>query len=291
MSNTTSPTAKPFKVRFWGARGTMASSTKDTEHYGGNTACVEMRCGDNVLIFDAGSGLRMLGDKLVKEAGRLRNTGKTPQPLNLFFTHCHYDHISGLPFFAPFFDPGLTVNAWSGHLEGEDKTRRMFRDYMKPPFFPVGPEIFAANVDYKDFDPGAVLEPCAGVTVETLELQHHDNCVGYRVNFDGRSVCYITDTTHIPDQLDENILRICQDTDLLIYDGTYTDAEFPQFWNFGHSTWEEGVRIAQQARAKRYCIFHHRPSRTDKAMAKIEKDCRKSFKRSWAAREGLVIKI
>lgn len=282
---------KPFKVRFWGARGTMASSTPDTEYYGGNTACVEIRCGEHVLIFDAGSGLRMLGDKLVREARRLRNKGQRPEPLNLFFTHCHYDHISGLPFFAPFFDPGLHVQAWSGHLQIENKTQHMFREYMKPPFFPVGPEIFAAGLTYKDFEPGDTLKPCPEVTVETIELPHHDSCVGYRVNFDDRSVCYMTDTSHIPGEPDENILRICEGTDLMIYDGTYTDAEFPQFWNFGHSTWEEGMRLATAAGAKRYCIFHHRPSRSDKAMAKIEQECRKVFRRSWAAREGLVIKI
>ena len=269
----------------------MASTDVRTDKYGGNTACVEMRLGEETLIFDAGSGLRLLGDALLKRSGRGDRKGEPRRKLHLFFTHCHYDHISGLPFFGPFFDPAASIDIWSGHLKGPDKTERMILDYMRPPFFPVGPEVFLADIAYRDFEPGDALSPLDGVAISTLALDHHDGCVGYRIDFDGRSVCYITDTTHTPGQPDQGIIDICRDTDLMIYDGTYTDDEFPKFWNFGHSTWEEGLRLAEEAGAKRYVIFHHRPTRSDRALDGIEAEARSRMRRSWAASEGLVIKL
>lgn len=280
---------KAFKVRFWGARGTLASIAANTLKYGGNTACIEVTCGEEQLIFDAGSGLRGLGDKMM--ADWARSNTKPNKNLHLFFTHCHYDHISGLPFFAPFFDSEAKVNIWSGHLKGPDKTRTMIDRYMSPPFFPVGPEVFLAKLNYRDFDPSDTLKPIAGVTLKTLSLNHHDGCIGYRIEFDGRSICYITDTTHIEGSPDENIIKFVKDTDLMIYDATYTDAEFPRFWNFGHSTWEEGVRLSKAAGVKRYCIFHHRPSRSDDALDKIEVECKQLFRKTWIGREGLTIRV
>lgn len=284
-------TKKPFYAHFWGARGTMASDSKATLKYGGNTACVEIVCGDHRLIFDAGSGLRALGDQMMSRLSKSDKAGTKRQTINLFFTHCHYDHISGLPFFAPFFDKKSRVDVWSGHLTGEDKTRRMIENYMSPPYFPVGPEVFSAKLKYRDFDPTDVLRPFKGIVIRTISLNHHDECIGYRIEFDGRSICYITDTTHLVDEPDQNLIKFISDTDLMIYDGTYTDAEFPQFWNFGHSTWEEGVRLSKAAGVKRYCVFHHRPSREDDALDEIGERCKKSFRRSWIAREGLKIKV
>lgn len=282
---------KLFQARFWGARGTLASISKETAKYGGNTSCLEITCGDDQLIFDAGSGLRLLGNKIVNDVEKTTANGERRKPIHLFFTHCHYDHIAGLPFFAPFYDPKSKISLWSGHLKGKDKTERMIKSYMSPPFFPVGPEVFCSKLRYRDFDSGDTLKPIRGVKIKTLSLNHHDECVGYRINFDDRAICFITDTTHVPDQPDERLIEFVRDADLMIYDATYTDAEFPQFWNFGHSTWEEGVRISKAANVKRYCIFHHRPSRTDKALDVISDHCKKQFRRSRVAREGMVIKV
>lgn len=275
---------RPFDIRFWGARGSLASITQKTLKYGGNTACVEITCDGERLILDAGSGLRLLGDAIAREKGMNKK-------IHLLFTHCHYDHISGLPFFAPFYDSESQIDIWSGHLPGPNKTRNMVINYMCPPYFPVGPEVFKAKLAYRDFEPHDVLTPIEGVEIRTMSLDHHDGCVGYRIEFDGRSICYITDTTHIPDQPNQEIIEFIRDSDLMVYDGTYTDAEFPKFWNFGHSTWQEGARLAIAAGVKRYCIFHHRPSRTDTAMDKISADCKKMFRSSWMAREGLKIKV
>ena len=236
-----------FEFRFWGVRGALASTSRETVRYGANTACVEVTCGETTIILDAGSGFRLLGNRLLAD-GRQRHA-------HLMFTHCHYDHISGLPFFAPFFNPGWKVDIWSGHMEGPKseqgrRTRKMVEDYMRPPFFPVGPEVFTAGVEYHDFDPGERLALRAeddGVTVRTCLLNHHDRAVAYRIEFEGRSLAYVTDTTHIPGKPDLTILAFIEGADAVIYDATYTDSEFPQFWNFGHSTWEEGARLARAA--------------------------------------------
>ncbi len=280
-----------FSAKIWGARGTLASDSKSTVRYGGNTACVEVTCGEESILFDAGSGLRAAGDLIAKQARKRDAEGLDRKHLHLMFTHCHYDHISGLPFFAPFFDRNTKIDIWSGHLAGANKTRRMIENYMSSPYFPVGPEVFAASLTYRDFEAHDVLQPIENVVVKTLPLNHHDECIGYRVEFDNRSICYITDTTHILNEPDQGIIEFVKDTDLMIYDGTYTDAEFPAFWNFGHSTWEEGARISKVAGVKRYCVFHHRPSRSDNQLDKIAAQCKKKFPRSWIGREGLRIKV
>ncbi|MDA8870445.1 MBL fold metallo-hydrolase [Rhizobiaceae bacterium] len=282
---------KMFKVRFWGARGSMAASSDETQKYGGNTACVEVTCGSDTLILDAGSGLRALGDRLVGDFARIDARGMERRPLHMFFTHCHYDHISGLPFFAPFFDEASTVNVWSGHLKGPDKTARMMDDYMGPPFFPVGPEVFRANVVTHDFEPGDTLEPFRGVVIRTLSLPHHDGCVGYRIDFDGRAFCYMTDTSHTPGEPNMELVEFCRGAECMAYDATYTDGEFSRYADFGHSTWQEGMRLAKLAGVKRYLMFHHRPSRTDSALDDIVEACRAEFTMSDAAREGMVVEL
>ena len=272
-----------FSFRFWGVRGALASCSAETQRYGANTACVEVSCGDVTLILDAGSGLRLLGNAMM---------ATRPGRTHLLFTHCHYDHISGLPFFAPIFDPARRIDVWSGHLtdgdESEDgaRTLAMMQDYMRPPFFPVGPEVFTADIVTHDFNPGDRLSPEPEIAVRTCLLNHHDRAVAYRIDFADRSLAYVTDTTHIPGKPDLTILALVEGVDAMIYDATYTDDEFPQFWNFGHSTWEEGARIASAAGVGHYLPFHHRPSRTDGDLDRLERKARRLFARTTFAREG-----
>jgi ribonuclease Z len=291
MSRKPHDDTKTFSAKFWGARGSMAATSEETQKYGGNTACVELTCGTHTLIFDAGSGLRQLGDDIVGNHARLDARGMERPPLHLFFTHCHYDHISGLPFFAPFYDEKTTVHVYSGHLEGPDRTMRMMQDYMSAPFFPVGPEVFRAQIVPHDFEPGDVLTPERGVRISTLSLDHHNGCVGYRIDYDGRSFCYITDTTHTEGEHDMRIVEFCKGTQYMVYDATYTDSEFDRFRDFGHSTWQEGMRLAQMAKAERYCLFHHRPSRSDNALDAIVDEARETFPATDAAYEGMVVQI
>ena len=274
--------ADTFTMKIWGARGGLASPSRQCERYGSNTSCVEVTCGDHKIILDAGSGMRFLGNRLIRE-----DTKK----IDLFFTHCHHDHVAGMPFFAPFYRSKYKINIWSGHLRGKGQTKKIVEGYMREPFFPVGPEVFSAKIQYEDFDPGDVLKPCSGVKIKTLELNHPGGCVGYRIEYKGRALCYITDYAHTPGEIDQPLRDFVRNADMMIYDASYTDREFPDFASFGHSTWEEGLRICEDENVSRYCIFHHRPSRTDKALDKILARARKRLKRTYAAYEGLVIKL
>lgn len=271
-----------FSVCFWGTRGAVSSPTINSAKYGGNTACVEVQCGDKVIIFDAGSGLRLLGLDLQK-----RQINK----FDLFFTHFHYDHICGLPFFAPLYDTDCAVSIWSGHLQRKNATQKSIEDYMAHPFFPVGPEVFKATVTHHDFTAGNVISLDGGIEIETCVLNHPGGATGYRINFDGRSFCYITDTEHKPDSLDENILALVKNTDVMIYDSTYSDSEYPNYVDFGHATWEEGIRICQKANVGKFGLFHHRPSRTDAELDAIERAAKKKFPNSFTTRDNLKIDI
>src|SRR3546814_8988117 len=153
-----------FLVRCWGVRGSIACPGPETARYGGNTACVEMRCGGHVLVFDVGTGLRPLGKALMQEGFRAGD---------VFLTHTHFDHIIGIPFFAPAFDSGVRLRVWAGHLMPHgSNVCDVLRLMMRSPLFPVPVEIFQADIDYRDFGAGEVLVPQAGRSEEhTSELQ------------------------------------------------------------------------------------------------------------------------
>jgi phosphoribosyl 1,2-cyclic phosphodiesterase len=271
-----------FKVRFWGTRGSVPVSGPEFSRYGGNTACVEMQCGTHTLIFDAGSGIRPAGLHLMESGVR---------DFDLFLTHCHYDHIIGLPFLAPLYRPGIRLAIWSGHLHGLMTTEEMLREFMRPPWFPVEMSICRASLPTRDFAPGDVLSPRPGVTIRTGNLNHPGGCVGYRVEFGGRVVALISDTEHRVDAPDRVVLSLIEDADLVIYDCTYTEAEIQFKRGFGHSTWQEGARLCRAAGARSLALFHHDPMRTDGLLAAMEADAQADFPTAFASFDGQVLDI
>ncbi|WP_192250714.1 MBL fold metallo-hydrolase [Mesorhizobium silamurunense] len=271
-----------FLVRFWGVRGSISVSGPEFSRYGGNTICIEMRCGKHTLLFDAGSGLRAAGRAL-------RASGVTD--FDLLFTHCHYDHIIGLPFFVPIYDRSVKVTLWSGHLAGRVTTRQMVDEFMRPPWFPVKLDVCKASLDCRDFVSGDVLRPREGVVVRTGSLIHPGGCIGYRVEWGGRVVAVITDTEHEPDKLDQTVLGLIEDADLVIYDCTYTEEEMERHRGDGHSTWQHGVKLCEAAGARRLALFHHDPTRTDEQLDEIEKLAKDRFAGAFAARDGQTLKF
>lgn len=272
----------PYAVKIWGGRGSLPSPGPDTSIYGGNSPCVEICCGDRVLVFDAGSGIRDLGFDL-----RQRDVSN----IDLLFSHFHYDHIIGLPFFSCLHDETSRIRVWSGDTHEIPTTFETVRDFMRLPFFPVGPEIFRANVDYRDFEAGSTLDFGDGIIIKTTRLTHPGGCTGYRVEYDGWSVVYATDHEHIPGTENTRILSLIDNADVVIYDATYTDEELPEFTGFGHSTWQEGVRLCRQAGVKKLILFHHRPRRGDKGVGAIEAEAQNAFPGAVAARDGLEIHL
>lgn len=272
-----------FAIRFWGVRGSIACPGPDTIRYGGNTSCVEVRCGNHLLVLDGGTGLRPLGQELVRQGH--------PLNLDLFYSHTHLDHVSGLPFFQPAYNPGNHIRIWAGHLKPHHLTiEEVLGKMMSAPLFPVPLDVFAAQIKFKNFAAGEVLKPHRGIVLRTGALNHPNGATGYRVEYAGKSVAYITDTEHRDDSLDDSVLKLVDRADVMIYDSMYTDTEYPAHRDWGHSTWEEAVRIAEAANVRRLVLFHHDPSHDDDFMDRIAAEAARIRPGTMVASEGLVLK-
>jgi phosphoribosyl 1,2-cyclic phosphodiesterase len=269
-------------VRFWGVRGSLPCPGKTTARYGGNTACVEVRCGGRLLVFDAGTGLRLLGNSLSATEGIAAD---------IFLTHCHSDHIAGLPFFAPAYRPSSELRVWAGNLLPELELAQVARTVMGEPLFPGAAGMFKANITFHDFHAGQTLRPEDRITVRTAPLNHPGRATGYRVEFGGRSVAYITDTEHHPGEPDPHVLALADGADLMIYDGNFTDEEFVARAGWGHSTWQEGVRILTASGAKRLAIFHHDPDHDDEFLDTVKAQAAARHPGAMVAAEGMTIKM
>lgn len=272
-----------FSIRFWGARGSIACPGPELAKYGGHTPCVEVRCGDRILIFDAGTGIRPLGNELMNRSG--------VSQLDLFFSHFHIDHVTGLPFFAPLYSPDHVVRLWAGNLKPAMSLEEAVRKLMSFPLFPIEVDAFKAKVEFRDFRAGDTLKPCPSILMRTAPLNHPGGATGYRVEYSGRSVAYLTDTEcgHGPN--DAAILSLAKDADLVVLDTTYTDDELPSHVGWGHSSWQQGVRLAAQANAKRLCLFHHDPEHDDGFMDEVAKAAETARPGTIVARDGMVIDL
>lgn len=270
-----------LSVRFWGVRGSIACPGPGTVRYGGNTPCVEVRCGDDLIIFDGGTGLRVLGLELMKQ--------KRPVDARIFYSHTHFDHICGLPFFKPCYVPGNRIHLQAGHLLPTHTLESVLCGMMIAPLFPIPVEIMKPQLSYSDFRCGETLEPYPGVILKTRPLNHPNGGTGYRLEYGGKVVAYITDTEHCIGTSDEEVLALIDQADVMIYDATYTDDEYPSHENWGHSTWEEGLRLAKTANVKTYVIFHHEPDHDDAFMDRVAAEAERRFPGAIVAQEGLVL--
>ncbi|KYO50410.1 MBL fold metallo-hydrolase [Tistrella mobilis] len=271
-----------FSVAFWGVRGSIACPTPRHMRYGGNTSCVAVTCGDRQLIFDAGTGIRELGHHMNLAGVRTAT---------LLLSHTHWDHIVGFPFFSPAFRRGNRFEVLAGHLIASGGIRRVIDRQMQAPTFPVPLEAMNAEMTFDDFAAGDTLMLGPDIRVRTLPLNHPDGATGYRIDHAGRSVAYITDTEHRPDGPDQNVLALMDGVDLAIYDSTYTDDEYPAKAGWGHSTWQEGVRLARMAGARRLAIFHHDPDHEDDFMDRVGAAAAVMWPGAFIAREGLVVDL
>jgi phosphoribosyl 1,2-cyclic phosphodiesterase len=251
--------------------------------FGGNTSCIEVTVGEHRFVLDSGTGIRSLGQDFARDG--VIDT-------KLLFTHTHWDHINGFPFFTPAYNPKQTIHIMAGHLKKKGASiKEALSSQMVGPMFPIPLEAMKGKLTFEDFVAGDSFDLYPGVHVRTAPLNHPNDATGYRIEYEGFAACYITDTEHTPGKPDENILGLIENADLVIYDSTYTEEEFPSRIGWGHSTWNEGMRLCREVNAKKLAIFHHDPDHDDGFMKKLEDEARNVWDGNFVAREGTEINI
>jgi phosphoribosyl 1,2-cyclic phosphodiesterase len=266
-----------IEVCVWGARGTFTMPGEESLVFGGHTACVEVRAAGHVMVFDAGSGILPLGKSLLEE-------GVTE--IDLFFSHAHYDHIIGLPYFLPAFCNKTKLRIWAGHMQDGTTPEQLVAGIFRPPYFPITKEFMRAEVEYRQFRPGDILEPGSDIRLTTGLLNHPNGAVGYRMESGGACFCYLTDFEHDGGRGDRELCRLAQDADLALLDATYTPEEYPHFVKFGHSTWRQCGELCEEAGVKKWGMFHHMHMRSDEDQLSMEAKAQAAFPNAFAARQG-----
>ncbi len=279
-----------MQARVWGCRGSLATPGADTVRYGGNTSCVAVRLDSGeTLVLDAGTGMRPLGVEMMRESHR---------EIHVLLTHLHLDHLQGLGFFRPLFDPGTTVHLW-GPASPVQSLEERIGLYLSPPLFPVRLADIPANVVFHD-------EP-AGVTIgsamlDASKVAHQGPTVGYRIEEDGRVLTYLPD--HEPSlgiRLDDQPPTwisghdLAHGADVLFHDAQYGDAEYPSHVGWGHSCVDHVIGFALKAAVDTLVLFHHDPYHTDEELEALLVDARRRFdgdgERVVLAYEGMVVEL
>ena len=296
-----------MKVKFWGVRGSIPSPGKDTMEVGGNTSCVEVRTDDGMLIvFDAGTGIRKLGLSLLKET--FLKGGKVG---HLFFSHTHWDHIQGFPFFAPAFIGSkdelrrpVKDRTNMFHLYGAKKVferlENTLKGQMEYQYFPIDLDSMGAAIHFHEIQETPLHLGQSIITPK--HLNHPNGVLSFRVENEtgDKVVVYATDTEHYQDgELDVNVLKIADQANVFIYDAMYTPEEYAgdpvtrqgSKIGWGHSTWLEGTRLAKAAQAEKLILFHHDPDHADAFLRDIEKQAQAHFPNTMLAVEGLELEL
>ena len=278
-----------FTVRIWGDRGSMPTPGPDTAIFGGNTSCIELRCGDRLIIIDAGSGIRPLGEKLIRE-----DLKKGPISADLFITHTHWDHIMGFPMFNPIYIPGTRLHIRGPISYEDDSLEKIIGSQLSYRYWPVRQDELAAQISYEQIKE-TTIDLGDGIFVTTKYLNHPILCLGYRVEYEGKAL--VTAYDHEPfrnvfptDPADPNydeeaardgdlaaaeenekVSRFCALADLVVHDTQYSAREYNKGKiGFGHSSYEFAINACHRARVKRLAMFHHDPNRTDAELQELE---------------------
>lgn len=274
-----------FQIKFWGVRGSIPCPGTETVRYGGNTSCVEMQVAGERLIFDGGTGLRILGESMLSQM---------PVEAHLFFTHTHWDHIQGFPFFTPAFIKGNRFHIYGAPSPNGLTIKQRLHDQMLHPNFPVPLQIMQGALEFYDIEADETIN-IGEVQVTTGKLNHPGEALGYRVSWQGHSAVFVTDTEHFPNRLDENVLSLVDHADVLIIDATYTDDEYydPNCSKvgWGHSTWQEAIKLVKEANVRQLVLFHHDPAHNDIFLDQVGEEASLVFPNTLVAREGLSLEV
>jgi phosphoribosyl 1,2-cyclic phosphodiesterase len=294
-------------IQFWGVRGSIPSPGPDTAQFGGNTACVEVRCeGEPLIILDAGTGIRKLGMEIMKDP--------SVQDIFLFLSHTHWDHIQGMPFFIPLFSPKYSIKMY-GPAHYSKNLQEILSLQMEYTYFPVRVEELAADISFNDITE-CQMNIGAGITIKTKFVNHPVVCLSYRIECGGKSFTYLTDHepyrnlfleaaeanreegAQVAQEQNAALIDFIAGSDLLCVDAQYTPEEYRSRVGWGHSSVDDSYMLAREAHVKEMVIFHHDPDRSDADLQKILMGLQD---RSWSplseaipvrlAREGQIITL
>lgn len=277
-----------MRVKMWGVRGSIPTPGPTTVKVGGNTSCYEVLAGDTLIVLDGGTGLRMLGQELLKQM---------PLEAWMFFSHVHWDHIQGFPFFTPAFVRGNTIHLYGG-LNVTRTLEETLAGQMDYPSFPVHLSEMGATMDFHDVYEGEVVTigKKQDVRVENARGNHPNGVYAYRIEHAGKSVVYVTDSEHYA-IVDPKLKKLARNADVLIFDAMYTPEEYagetgggPKT-GWGHATYVAGCELAIAAGVKQLVLHHHDPNQTDEMVEDKERRARELFPNTTAAREGTVLEL
>jgi len=278
-----------FDVTFWGVRGSIPTPEKIYLKYGGNTSCIEVRCGKSILIFDAGSGMKNLGASLAKEFGN------KPAEVSMLISHTHWDHIQGFPFFSFIYMKEKKINVYGGHCYSDIRT--LLGKQMDREFFPVTLDELFAQFKFSDLNDNPIL--IDDIKIYHTHLLHPALSVGYRVEYNNRIFVYLTDNELIdeddlPGYNIRNVGSLIKNADVLVAEAQYTENEYLSKVGWGHSTAEKVVDISIQFGVKSVYIFHHDPYHSDDVIDEIVESGKKRAGKKlkvFGAKEGLTISL
>jgi phosphoribosyl 1,2-cyclic phosphodiesterase len=265
-----------MKIVVWGCRGSIPAPGPDTLRYGGESTCIEVRADNGeVIIIDAGSGIRKLGQQLLKD--------KSVKNLTLLLTHAHWDHLSGFPFFRPAFSPAYTISLCGGP-DAQQSVQDYLSHQMDPPYFPIDFKYLKArfingcSCDKKNCIQSLTdMDRC--IVCESIPLNHPNGGYGFKLTSKGASFVFLTDNElryhHEGGLQREEYVEFCRNAGLLFHDAHYLEAEYANTRSWGHSTVRDAVDLALDAGVKKLGLFHHDPDRTDDEIDRQVDWCRK----------------
>jgi phosphoribosyl 1,2-cyclic phosphodiesterase len=271
-----------MRIKFWGVRGSTPAPQPENMRYGGNTSCVEVRVGENLYIFDCGTGFRVLGQALRNEFDGRQVSA------HVFVSHFHWDHIQGIPFFGPLYDS--RENRFQFHCSSRTRSlKRVLEEQMAAPYFPVGLTEMQAHQDFYDLGEGRI--QLGDVTLQTLWLNHPQGCMGFRLETKEGVIVYATDNEPGDAVFDKKVRELAADADVLIYDAQYLPEEYARRRGWGHSHWREAINVVTESGARELVLFHHDPDHDDVCIDKVVKQARDYYPRLRAAAEGMEIEL
>lgn len=251
---------------------------------GGDSSCVSAQVSDMLVIFDAGTGLHDLGFWLDENPHITQ--------LHLFLSHVHYDHVIGFPFFKALWRKDLDIHVYSTTLRKQGGCEAFFREVIfADPLFPVTVDMLSCGLSFHDCQDGQRVSLGSETEILIEKLHHPGGASGFRLTHQGKVVSYVCDTEHQEGFDDPHIIQLVEHADLVIYDSTFTDEEYPRYKGWGHSTWQAGMRLCQNYQAKKMAIYHHDPSHTDDEIEKIEQQARQAWSGLFVARQGQIVRL